>query len=136
MGDRLRFVFRNFPRTEAYMHALQAAEAAETAGAQGKFREMHDRLFEHQHRLDYDSFAHHARELKLNRMNFQFELCNHVYVPRVEEDFESGVESGVGGTPTFFVNGVKHDGGYDLDSLLTAVEAAAAAEISATNISR
>jgi protein-disulfide isomerase len=124
IGDRMRFAYRHFPLTQIHPHAQQAAEAAEAAGAQDRFWEMHDLLFEHQDRLDTQYLLAYATALRLDVERFAFELDTHVHVPRIREDFSSGVRSGVNGTPTFFVNGIRHDGGYDLESLLTAVSAA------------
>jgi protein-disulfide isomerase len=125
LGRRLRFVFRNFPLRESHPHAQHAAEAAETAGAQGKFWEMHDRLFERQFALEDDDLVEYARELGLDAERVREELAGRVYEPRVREDFRSGVASGVNGTPTFFVNGVRHDDAWDLETLLAALQRAA-----------
>jgi protein-disulfide isomerase len=126
LGRRLRFVFRNFPLRESHPHAEHAAEAAEAAGAQGKFWEMHDRLFERQFALDDDYLVEYARELGLDGPRVGRELAAGTYAPRVREDFRSGVTSGVNGTPTFFINGVRHDGSWDVEPLVAALEAAAA----------
>ena len=126
LGRRLRFVFRNFPLRESHPHAEHAAEAAEAAGAQGKFWEMHDRLFERQFALDDDYLVEYARELGLDAPRVGRELAAGTYAPRVREDFRSGVTSGVNGTPTFFINGVRHDGSWDVEPLVAALEAAAA----------
>jgi len=125
MGDRLRFVFRNFPLTQSHPHAEHAAEAAEAAAAQGKFWEMHDRLYEHQRQLDDTALVRHAAELGLEAARFDREMAEHAHADRVREDFMSGVRSGVNGTPTFFINGVRHDGSYDLETLTEAIERAA-----------
>jgi protein-disulfide isomerase len=124
LGDRLRFVFRNFPLTQSHPHAEHAAEAAEAAAAQGKFWEMHDYLFEHQQALDDAHLVHYAAALQLDQEKFEREMTEHVYAPRVREDFLSGVRSGVNGTPTFYINGVRHDAFYDLETLLAAIEGA------------
>ena len=125
LGDELRSVFRNFPLGDMHPHAVQAAEAAESAAAQGRFWEMHDRLYEHQDRETTEDLIEHARVLGLDVERFKSDLQEHTYEPRIQEDFLSGVRSGVNGTPTFFINGVRHNGGYDLDSLLAALRAAA-----------
>ena len=127
MGPKLRFVYRNFPLRESHPHAQQAAEAAEAAGAQGKFWEMHDRLFERQFALDGEYLIEYAGDLGLNVARFRKELEGGVYEPRVREDFRSGVTSGVNGTPTFFINGARHDDSWDVEPLLSALEEAAAA---------
>jgi protein-disulfide isomerase len=121
MGRALRFVFRNFPLTTAHPHAERAAEAAEAAGAQGAFWEMHDTLYEHQRALSDDELRGYATELGLDVVRFVRELDERAYYPRVHADFMSGVRSGVNGTPTFFINGVRHDGPYDLATLTSAL---------------
>ena len=126
MGDRLRFVFRNFPISTSHPHAEQAAEAGEAAAAQGRFWEMHDHLYEHQRHLEAGDLHTYAEELGLDVERFDRELAENVHAARVREDFMSGVRSGVNGTPTFYVNGNRHDGSYDLDSLVAALERAGA----------
>ena len=125
MGERLRFVFRNFPITTSHPHAEQAAEAAEAAAAQGRFWEMHDHLYEHQRHLETADLQAYAEELGLDVDRFDRELAQHVHAERVRQDFMSGVRSGVNGTPTFYINGKRHDGSYELDALLAALERAA-----------
>ena len=125
MGKRLRFVFRNFPLRESHPNAEHAAEAAEAAGAQGKFWEMHDRLFERQFALEDDNLVEYAGELGLDADRFGKDLAAGSYQPRVREDFRSGVVSGVNGTPTFFINGARYDGSWDADTLVSALERAA-----------
>jgi protein-disulfide isomerase len=126
MGSRLRFVFRNFPITPAHPHAEQAAEAAEAAAAQGKFWEMHDVLYENQRRLGDQALRAHAESLGLDAERFDKELAEHVHAARVQEDYMSGLESGVSGTPTFYINGGMHAGSYELEPLRAAVARAAA----------
>jgi len=109
-GDQLRFVFRNFPLKEAHPHALHAAEAAESAGAQGKFWEMHDAIFEHQHALEDKHLVAYAEAIGIDPDRVADDLSNGTYVKRVREDFRSGVRSGVNGTPTFFINGERYNG--------------------------
>jgi protein-disulfide isomerase len=128
MGPRLRFAFRNFPLRESHPHAQHAAEAAEAAGAQGKFWEMHDRLFERQFALDDEYLVEYATDLGLDAQRFEKELAAGVYAPRVREDFRSGVRSGVNGTPTFFIDGVRYDESWELAPLLAALEQQAAAK--------
>jgi protein-disulfide isomerase len=123
-GPRLRFAFRHFPLSTVHPHAEHAAEAAECAGAQGKFWEMHDTLYENQDALDDEDLARYAAGLGLDLNRFIAELAGHVHAPRVREDFMSGVMSGVNGTPTFFINGVRHDGSWDFDTLSAAIEEA------------
>ena len=122
LGDELRFAYRHFPLSQIHRHSFQAAEAAEAAGAQDRFWEMHDMLFEHQSRLDTQDLLAYAGALGLELEPFAEDLAEHRHAARVREDFLSGVRSGVNGTPTFFVNGVRHDGGYDLASMLEAVQ--------------
>ena len=127
MGPGLRFVFRHFPVTTAHPHAEDAAEAAEAAGAQGRFWEMHAMLFENQPRFAPDDLLVYADSIGLDLRLFAEDLAGHVYAPRIREDFMSGVRSGVNGTPTFFVNGVRHDAPWDAETLLAALERAAEA---------
>lgn len=128
LGDQLRFVFRNFPLRDAHPHAEHAAETAESAGAQGSFWEMHDTLFENQERLDDRSLIGYAEELGLDATQLAQDLDDGKWAGRVREDFRSGVRSGVNGTPTFFVNGVRYDEGWnDPDAFLRALRATAGA---------
>jgi protein-disulfide isomerase len=122
MGERLRFVFRNFPITTSHPHAEQAAEAAEAAAAQGRFWPMHDLLYENQKNLGDRDLRVYAEQLGLDIELFDTELAGHVHAARVRDDFMSGVRSGVNGTPTFYINGVRHDDSYELDTLLAALE--------------
>jgi protein-disulfide isomerase len=124
LGDQVSFVFRNFPLAQAHPHAEEAAEAAEAAASQGKFWEMHDLLYENQDALEPEDLVKYARALKLELPRFVLEMREHVYKERVREDFRNGVRSGVNGTPTFFINGVRHNGPFDLRSLLAAIEEA------------
>jgi protein-disulfide isomerase len=125
MGGGLRFVFRNFPITTSHPHAELAAEAAEAAAAQDRFWEMHDLLYENQQRLGEEDLRAYADQLGLEVEPFDQELAEHVHAERVHEDFMSGVRSGVNGTPTFYINGLRHDDPYDLETLLAALERAA-----------
>jgi protein-disulfide isomerase len=126
IGDGLRFVFRNFPITTAHPHAEQAAEAAEAAAAQGRFWPMHDLLYENQQRLSPEDLLAYADRLGLDTERFGRDLAEHVHAARVHDDFMSGVRSGVNGTPTFYVNGVRHDDSYDFDTMLGALRQATA----------
>jgi protein-disulfide isomerase len=123
--DKVRFVFRNFPLTQVHPRAQAAAEAAEAAGAQGSFWPMHDHLYEHQDALDDASLVAAAKELGLDVERFKQDLTNQTYAERVRADFMSGVRSGVNGTPTFFINGRRHDDSWDEQTLLAAIDAAA-----------
>ena len=126
MGEKLRFVFRNFPITTSHPHAEQAAEAAEAAASQGSFWEMHDLLYENQRRLEDEHLRTYAEQLGLDLESFDRDLAEHVHAARVREDFMSGVRSGVNGTPTFYINGARHDDSYEVKTLLAALELAAA----------
>ncbi|MEA2705275.1 MAG: hypothetical protein QOH22_63 [Gemmatimonadaceae bacterium] len=126
LGGQLRFVFRNFPLAEAHPHALLAAQSAEAAGAQGKFWEMHDMIFEHQDALEPEDIVGYANALGLDIARFESELEGGTYVKKVRDDFRSGVKSGVNGTPTFFVNGIRYDGSWaNVESFIGALRAAA-----------
>jgi len=118
LGDRLCFVFRNFPMVHSHPHAEHAAEAAEAAAAQGKFWEMHDLLFEHQDALTDDDLRQYAATLHLDALRLMREISNGAHTPRVEEDIQSGERGGVDGTPTFFINGERYDGSLGLHALL------------------
>ena len=122
LGARLRFVFRHFPRTNVHPHAEAAAEVAEAAGDQGKFWEMHDTLFAHFNQLDGEHLVLYARELELDMERFEGAINRRSFAPRVQEDFMSGERSGVRATPTFFINGARHKGAWDIDALLKAVD--------------
>ncbi len=122
-GDQLRFVFREFP-LEQHAMAEPAAEAAEFAAKQGSFWPMHDGLFDHQDELSEDLFAELADDLRLDPKALIRSLEEGEFQGRVEKDLASGEASGVHGTPTFFLNGERHDGAYDLRSLQHAISAA------------
>jgi len=136
LGPKLRFVFRNFPLTESHPHAQHAAEAAEGAAANGRFWEMHDVLYEHQQALEDSDLVGYAAALGLDANTFEHELRGHAHKARVREDFLSGVRSGVNGTPTFFINGVRFDDSWDPDTLTDALTAASGARKSASRRSR
>lgn len=120
----LRYVFRHFPVAERHPNALRAAEAAEAAGAQGRFWEMHDLLCERSPALGDVQLNGYARELGLDLERFGREMREHTHAGKVREDFTSGVRSGVSGPPAFFINGVRYTGASDLDGLLAAIEEA------------
>jgi protein-disulfide isomerase len=123
-GKRLRLVFRNFPLSEIHPHAEAAAEVAEFAGAQGKFWEMHDRLFENQPRLGEALFLDLGEKLKLSTTALRQALEQGAFEARVRADFKGGVRSGVNGTPTFFINGHRHDGSFEFETLVSAIHRA------------
>ena len=125
-GDRLRFVFRHFPLTQVHPAAESAAEAAEAAGAQGKFWDMHDYLFEHLRHLGDADLLRYGAEIGLNTDRYDDELMREVYASRVSADLLSGMRSGVTATPTFFINGARQTGSVRFETLLIAVQAAAA----------
>ena len=122
MGSRLAFVYRHFPLSTVHPRAQSAAEAAEAAGAQGRFWDMHDMLFERQDALEDEDLLTYADEIGLNLQRFASDLMNGTHAPRVREDFMSGVRSGVNGTPTFFINGLRYNGSADARALLAAIE--------------
>lgn len=124
MGDKLRFVFRNFPLTQVHPFAEHAAEAAEAADAQGKFWEMHDALFENQDALEDEHLTDYAKRVGLDDKKFTRDLQNDAFKKRIRADFTGGVESGVNGTPTFFINGVRYDDEVSYETLLAALESA------------
>jgi protein-disulfide isomerase len=128
MGDQLRFVFRNFPISTSHPHAEHAAEAAEAASAQSRFWPMHDLLYENQQRLGDQDLHAYAERLGLDLERFDHELAEHVHAGRVHDDFLTGVRSGVNGTPSFYINGARHDGSFDSETLLTALQRATASE--------
>lgn len=123
MGDKIRFVFRNFPLTEIHPHALHAGVAAEFAADNGKFWEMHDMLFEKQQHLRDPDLAQYAEELGLDGVDLSLSFENEELFARVNQDFSTGVRSGVNGTPTFFVNGVRHDASWDFETLVAVLNA-------------
>jgi Na+/H+ antiporter NhaA len=121
-GNELRYVFRHLPLIDVHEHAQLAAEAAEAAGAQERFWEMHDLLFAHQDALGLDDLDGYAAELGLDVERFSWELRSRKHAQRVARDVESADQSGVAGTPTFFINGHRHHGAYDLATLTGMVE--------------
>jgi protein-disulfide isomerase len=125
LGDELCFAYRHFPLIQIHPHAEPAAESAEAAGAQGEFWEMHDMLFENSPNLEGRALVRYAGQIGLEANRFVSDLRGHRYLPRIQEDMVSGLRSGVHGTPTFFINGMRHRGGYDLKSLLAAIRVAA-----------
>ena len=124
-GRGLRYVYRHFPISTLHPLAKPAAETAEFAGAHGLFWEMHSALFANGHQLSGPTLGALASQLGLDVAELQEALERGIYAPKVESDFAGGVRSGVNGTPCFFVNGPRHDGGYDAMSLSAAIEAAA-----------
>jgi Na+/H+ antiporter NhaA len=123
-GDDLRYVWRHLPLNDVHPHAQMAAEATEAAAAQGGFWPMHDSLLNHQEALDPAALEHYSRELGLDTERFDTELRERRFAQRVEEDVASADTSGVAGTPTFFINGRRHHGAYDIATLTGEVEKA------------
>jgi protein-disulfide isomerase len=122
--ERIHFVYRHFPLEEVHPHALYAAETAESAAAQGKFWPMHDLLFRSQPHLKPNQLGSYAERLELDMANYASDMKEHIYLQRIREHEQSGRESGVRSTPTFFINRRLHDVSFGLESLLDAVEAA------------
>ena len=127
LGDQLRFIFRNFPLTEIHPHALHAAFAAEAAATQGKFWQMHDYIFHHQHTLEDSDLEQFAAAVGLDVQQFAHDMAERPYIGRIEEDLHNGLRSGVRGTPTFFINGVLYPGSWEQEALLAALEEASGA---------
>ncbi|MDQ2963243.1 MAG: DsbA family protein [Pseudomonadota bacterium] len=123
-AGRIRFVYRHFPLEEVHPHALHAAEAAEGSGAQGSFWPMHDLLFANQAHLKLHQLRSYAERLQLDVARYTSEMDDHVYVQRIREHVQSGRESGVRSTPTFFVNRNIQDVSFGLRFLFDAVDAA------------
>ena len=121
---RIRFVYRHFPLEEVHPQALQAAEAAESAGGQGKFWPMHDLLFDNQPHLKLLQLRSYAEKLQIDIARYAAEMDDHLYLQRIREHMQSGRESGVRHTPTFFVDGRIQDVSFGLRSLFDAVDAA------------
>ena len=122
LGDHLSVTFRHFPMREAHPHAPHAAEVAEAAASQGKFWEMHSQLFQNQRALEDADLLRYASALDLDLDRVERELLGGEHTERVRQHFLGGIRSGVNGTPTFFINGLRHDGENDLATLLAAIE--------------
>lgn len=120
-GRHLLFGFRHFPMTQAHPHSLQAAVAAEAAGVQGEFWAMHETLFDNQDALKIDDLVGYAQGLGLDVDRFTEDLGDEELAAKVRRDFTSGVRSGANGTPSFFIDGVRHDGSWALEPLSLAV---------------
>jgi len=125
-GDQLCFVFRHYPLTETHPHAQRAAEAAEIAAVERRFWEMHELLFTRQRALEDADLSTYAAELGLDGVRFSHALSEGLYTAQVQEDLESGARSGVHGTPTFFINGVRHVDAYDQRTLMHVIDLALA----------
>jgi protein-disulfide isomerase len=125
--NKLRFIFRHFPLEKAHPHALLAAQAAEAAAAQGRFWDMHERLFQDQARLKAKDLERHAAEIGLDVVRYRGEMDDHIYLQKVREQIEGAVRSHIRATPTFFLDGVVQDVSFGMQSLHDAVAAAVAA---------
>jgi protein-disulfide isomerase len=124
LGDTLRFAYRHFPLTQIHPHAYQAAQMAEAAGTVQKFWEMHSLLFQNQNALEPEDLIRYAESIGISAPRASEILENNLFDAAVREQFMSGVRSGVNGTPTFFINGIRHDGAWDEESLLLALQQA------------
>jgi protein-disulfide isomerase len=127
-GD-VTYVWRHLPLNDVHPNAQQAAEAAEAAAEQGAFWEMHDLLLDHQDALGFDDLLGYAEQLGLDVARFEEDLRTRAGARRVAEDVDSADLSGVSGTPTFFINGIRHYGAYDIATLSGAVKTARAREL-------
>ena len=125
-GPRMRFVFRHFPLTNIHVDAQRAAEAAEWAASLGAFWPMHDSLYADREHLTARDILARASALGLDPLALEQAWVHHTFIARVKEDFLSGIKSGVSGTPTFFINGVLHEGEWTVEALTRAAEEALA----------
>ena len=125
MGSRIRYVFRSFPQPSEYEQSEDAAEAAECASSQGKFWEMHDRLFENRGASDELHLSRYATDLGLNLTRFRREMREHVHLKRIRAGRKAAIRRGVTSAPTFFINAERHHSSFGLSTLLPAVQAAA-----------
>ena len=116
LGKNLKFVFRNFPLTEMHPNAMNAALAAEAAALQNKFWEMHDIIYENQQHLNDSNLLAYAEKIGLDLKRFKNDIKQQTLTDKIEQDFESGARSGVNGTPSFYVNGKKYNGDWELDA--------------------
>ena len=124
-GNNVLFVFRHFPQSSVHPHASAAASAAEAAAEQNKFWEMHEILFKHQKEFGDIDLSHLALRLGLEIYKFESSLGQDLHHRRIAADYESGLRSGVKGTPTFFINGIRYEGKIGVDELAAAIESAA-----------
>jgi protein-disulfide isomerase len=126
-SNRLKIVFRHFPLSSVHPRASAAAQAAEAAGAQGKFWEMHRALFKNQHRLAELDLTHLALSLGLDVYAFERDIESIAFPKKVRAHYDGGVASGVNRTPTFFINGCRYDDERDVEKIAAAIEKASAA---------
>jgi protein-disulfide isomerase len=120
--ERIYFVFRNFPLNDIHPHAQHAAEASEAAAAQNKFWQMHDYLFEQQKALDDNHLLEYAQKVGLDIERFKKDMSGHVYASLIEESIKTGINSGVEGTPTFYINRVRYEDSWDLETFSETVK--------------
>ena len=125
LGDNLRFVFRHFPTVQTHPHSVRAAEAAEAAGAQQKFWQMHDELFTHQTSLEDKSLSRYARRIGLDVERFTKDMTENTFLKKVEADYQRSLfDEHVTGTPTIYINDVRYTGATDIERLLQAIKQA------------
>jgi len=125
LGNNLRFVFRQFPSVKTHPHAMRAAEAAEAAGAQGKFWQMHDELFTHQRFLEDQHLARYARRIGLDLERFSSDLMADAFLKQLELAYQNALfDEHITGTPTLYINDLRYTGATDLRSMLTAIKEA------------
>jgi protein-disulfide isomerase len=125
LGDDLYFVFRNFPTVRTHPRAIRAAEAAESAAAQGKFWEMHDELFTHQQALEDHDLSRFAKRIGLDVERFARDMAENSFLKKIEAEYQSALfDEHVTGTPTFYINEVRYTGATDVGSLLLAIKQA------------
>jgi protein-disulfide isomerase len=125
MGNDLHFVFRNFPTVRTHPRAIRAAEAAESAGAQEKFWEMHDELFTHQQALEDHDLSRYAKRIGLNVERFARDMAENSFLKKIEAEYQNALfDEHVTGTPTLYINEVRYTGASDVDSLLLAIKQA------------
>jgi protein-disulfide isomerase len=122
LGDELLIVVRHFPIIDAHPVAMLAAEAVEAAGSQGRFWDMYRRIYRSRHPPTEQSLHRFAGALRLDMARFDNEMRDHVHAPRIREDFETGLQSGVNATPTIYVNGFRNDDEHTYDALLAALK--------------
>jgi len=125
LGDDLRFVFRNFPTVRTHPHAIRAAEAAESAAAQGKFWKMHDELFTHQQALEDHDLLRYAKRIGLDVERFARDISENSFLKKIEAEYQSALfDEHVTGTPTLYINEVRYTGATEVESLLLAIKQA------------
>jgi protein-disulfide isomerase len=119
---QFRFVFRQFPLVKRHHFAMRAAESTEAAGAQGKFWEMHNGFLTQKFHLGWEGILEGARTLNLDLTRFESEVLEHVHRPRIQEQINSGIRSGVASTPSYFLNGAYYDGPDQYDDFISRIK--------------